>query len=296
MTIAHDIAAWKHAFEGDRQSVLSTLTNFAWDFASYSAIVEMVRLAPEERGEKRLSPLVMDLLARGFWNGSILAIRKLVDKAPLTGATGVCSLRAIVSSARGARRRLTRRVYVEQIAGLPYNYELTKTAYWEWIFSQGPGPHWAPREFHYEPSQERHAEFDWLSGVDACSSRPDDLIREEVFDRLEARLARLDAIADHATILVAHSASDHSRQGRELQSWNLGEAKEALRQLTEVAELVGRWFCFSGMGTVLPTPQFDQFAYLDEPMLQGAVEPLRAAWDAFSVEAEAWPRLPSDTL
>lgn len=296
MAISEEITAWKHAFESDQQSILSTLSSLAWDFASYTAVVELVRAAPESRGEKRLSPLVMDLLARGFWNGSILAIRRLVDNAPLSGPRGVCSLRAMVNVARAARRRITRRVYIEEIAGLAYNYELTKKNYWGWLLSQEPGPKWVPREFHYESSQLRHAEFDWLAGVQSGTSSPDDLIREEVFDQLERRLSRLDAIADHATVLVAHSATDHSRQGRVLANWNLGEAKEALRQLTEIAELVGRWFCFSGVGTVLPTPQFNQFAYLDEPMLHGSVEPLTRAWDTFAAEAEQWRRIENSRL
>lgn len=283
------IASWKRAFEVDDQGILPTLINFAWNYASFSTIVEVVRNSPEEPdGSKPLNPLLFDLLIGGYWGNALLAVRRLVDKGPIHGPNGVCSISAIIQDVRACRQRLTRKVYVEDIAGLPYNYQILKDRYWRHLLAQPPGPQHVPRELWYEPSEDRHAQFDWLSGTTPGNSTPDDLIREEVFDRLEARLAPLDGVAAHATVHYAHAATEASRNGRVLAQWGQGEAKEALKVLAETAELVGRWFCYSGIGNILPTPQYDQFRFLDR-LAPISEEQLQQHWDDFDQEVDRWP-------
>lgn len=290
------IKSWKIAFEVDEQAVLTTLINFAWNYASFATIVELVRGTPEDHeGEKPLNPLLFDLLIGGYWGNALLAVRRLVDKGPIQGRDGVCSISAIIRDARACRLRLTRKVYVEDIAGLPYNYEALKDRYWRHVLAQPPGPQYVPRELWYEPSEARHTQFDWLSGTTPGSSSPDDLIREEIFDRLEARLAVLDGVSAHATVHYAHAATEASRNGRVLVQWGHTEAKDALKVLAETAELVGRWFCYSGIGDILPTPQYDQFRYLDR-LAPVPPERLQEQWDAFADEVSRWSFIEDDQL
>jgi len=291
------IASWKAAFEDEDQGVLHTLINLAWDLAAFDAFVGMVRGAPDdEDGKQQVNPLIFHLVNQGFWLSAFMAIRRLLDRGAIRGPDGVCSLRAIVNDARAARGRLTRRAYVEDISGVPYNYEVTRRRQVEFAEAQDEAVFWVPRDLWPETSHQRHVEFDWLAGVGAGESRDSDLIREEIFDRLDARLNGLEAIAEHATVHFAHAATQASREGRMLEGFNLGEVKDALRVLTQTAELVGRWFCFTGTGDVLPTAQFDQFAYLYQPLFPADANPLREAWERFADEVGEWPRIENDDL
>lgn len=292
------VAIWKAAFEGDGQSVMSTLTNFAWNYAAFQTFVAIAQAAPtDEDGQSRLNPLMFQLASTGFWGWAFPAFRRLLDTGPLHGANGVCSLRAIVRDARSVRHRITRRVYVEVIGEAPYDYLELRRQQDEFMRGLGEGIHAIPRRLTPEISEYRHAEFDWLSAVDPADRSPDDLIQDAVFDRLEARLASLDHIYEHATVHYAHAATQASRQGRGLQGFNLAEANAALRELTEVATFVGRWFCNGSAGPILPVAQdFDPFAYLDQPLFTGDVGELQATWDAFETESQAWREIENERL
>jgi len=195
------------------------------------------------------------------------------------------------------RHQLTRQVFVEQIAGLEYDYDAVEQRYWSYIRSQPAGEAiLVPRELDSDPSRMRHELFDWLSGADAGMRSPTDVIREAVFDSLEARLAQLNGVVDHAHVEIAHAATEFSRNGRRLQKWDLSDAKEAIQNLAQVAQLAGEWFCYSGIGTVLPHPQFDQFAYLDQPLFAGDPAALREIWRGLEHEISDWHDIDPKTL
>jgi hypothetical protein len=283
------IALWKHIYETDDNAISKQISKLAWDLAAFSCMVELVHRAPDAGNSKRLNSMFMDMLVSGFWSMTMQGVRKLAERRTIHGAHGVCSLGGLIQDAKDVRLRLTRRVFVEDIAGADYNYRATEDLYWQWALAGEPfQARWVPREYHYEISQQRHELFDWLSGKVPGTSNPDDIIREEVFDDLEARLTRLNGIVEHVNVEVAHAATEASRQGRVLERWNLTDAKDAIKELAQIAELVGNWFCFSGVGTVLPTPQFDQFAHLDQPLFHGDVAVLREIWNALDEEMGHW--------
>ena len=225
------------------------------------------------------------------------AVRRLAERDTIHGQYGVCSLGGLLSDAKAVRRSLTRRVFVEDIACLGYNYAAIEDQYWQFMRAQEPGQaYFVPRHLHYEPSAQRHATFDWLSGTTAGSSRPDDLIREEVFETLERRLSRLDGVLEHVNVEIAHAATEFSRTGRALQQWNLDDAKDAVKELAQIAQLVGEWFCFSGIGSLLPHPQFDQFQHLEQPLFSGDRHQLQATWDGLEREIGQWHDVDPEAL
>lgn len=288
------IAAWRHAFEEDDNAVLPTLVNFAWNFAAFQTIAKAVELAPANAdGSKNLNFMMLNLLRGSYWGGAILAIRRLVDRGPLHGPVGVASLRSILGDVVACRLRLNRRVYLEDIAGLDYDYEDIERRAFEYLLAQPEGAAvWMPRELDDSSSRRRHEEFDYLSGTAPDQRLPNDLIRPEVFELLEARLQRVDQVADHATIYFAHASTEASRADRGIAEWGPADAKGAFQNLVQTAELIGRWFLYSGVGDVLPTPQYDQFAHMDEPLLQPVNLPaLHAVWDGFAAETGEWPRI-----
>lgn len=292
------IELWKHIFDTDDNAISKALSGLAWNFAAFSCIAEVVRSAPDEGAGKRLNGMILEMIASGYWSNTMQGVRRLAEREAINGPRGVCSLGGLIQDARFARNRLTRKVFVEDIAELPYNYEAVRDQYWQYLFQQPIGvADWIPREYHYEPSEQRHALFDWLSGTSPNTSTPDDLIREEVFDALEQRLARLEGVVEHVNVEIAHAATEASRHGRVLDRWGLNDAKAALKELAQIAELTGNWFCFSGIGTLLPTPQFNQFEYLDQPLFVGDMARLQEIWNAIDAEASDWHNVePSDLL
>lgn len=285
------VAEWKRIFDTEENAISKRLSQLAWEVAVFSCVVEMVRQAPEVDGQKRLNGVVMDMLATGFWTGTMQAVRRLVEREPIRGPHGVCSLGGLISDARSCRVRLTREVFVCEIAGLEYDFNKVRDAheaFWTEQLRAGNHSIWVPREFQYEPSMQRHAEFNWLSGVSSEDMAPEDVIRDEVFDALDARLARLSTVMDHVNVEIAHAATEASSAGRVLERWGLPEAKQAVREIAEIAHVAGNWFCYSSAGTVLPHPQFDQFAHLDAPLYTGDRARLQQIWDDFADEAQSW--------
>ena len=287
------IKVWREAYEGDDNAIVPSLVTFTWNYAAYMSIVRMIEATPEdEAGVKQLNFLTLDLLRQSYWGGAILAIRRLLDPGNLRGSKGVCSLRALIADVERCRDHLTRRVYVEDIAGLDYNYEAIEQRADEYLRSMSPRVVWMPREFDSNSSCIRHEQFDFLSGVNKDARSEDDLIQPSIFDQLEARLCRLSGVPFHATIHFAHSSTKASREGRELAKWGTEDAKAALQLLAETAELVGRWFVHSGIGDTLPTPQYDQFDYLDKPMASARIlTDLHRQWDDFGDETARWPMI-----
>ena len=106
----------------------------------------------------------------------------------------------------------------------------------------------------------------------------------------------MDRVAEHATLRYAHAATADSRAGRVLGNWNLTDAFDALKLLVQTAELVGRWFCYSGTGDVLPTAQHDRFEYLDLPMFAGDQAILVDTWESFADECARWPHIEKEEL
>lgn len=287
------IALWKKVFDTDHNSISQGLFRLGWDLAAFSCIVEMVRQAPDGDGNnKRLNGMVLEMLGTGFWSNTMQGVRRLVERETIHGPRGVCSLRGLIDDAKAIRHRLTRRVFVEEIAGLEYDHAAIEARYWQWMMAQPAGEaHWVPQEFHFERSRERHITFDGLSGTTPDTRSPDDVIREEVFAALEQRLSALDGVVDHVNVKIAHAATEFSRTGRVLPQWNLDDARNAIKELAQIAQHVGDWLCASGIGTVLPHPSFDLFAHLDQPLFVGDPQPLRDLWAKLDAEMSEWCRV-----
>lgn len=283
------IELWKRIFDTDDNAISKTLPHLAWNLAAFTCLVTMVRHASAETNGKRLNGMMLEMLVSGFWSNTMQGIRRLAEWQDIEGSRGVCSLGGLIRSAKKVRHELTRHVFVEDIASLNYDYAATEGRYLRYLSSQPPGqPTWVPQEYDHDLSRHRHELFDWLSGTSREEAAADDVIREEVFETLERRLARLDSVMDHVNVQIAHAATDVSRQGRTLDRWGLEDAKAAIKELAVIAQVAGEWFCNSGIGTVLPHPQFNQFANLDQPFFAGDPSLLQQVWNDLESEIGQW--------
>lgn len=130
------IVEWKRIFETEDNAIIKTLSQMAWDVAAYSCVVEMVRQAPTVGGEKQLNGLIMDMLATGLWAGTMQGVRRLVEVETIRGPRSVCSLGGLIADVRASRMKLTREVYLRDIAGLDYNYHRTYAGYNAFVTEQ----------------------------------------------------------------------------------------------------------------------------------------------------------------
>lgn len=283
------IEHWKAVYDTDDNAITKGLSKLSWDLASFACVVEMVNSAPEDAQGKRLNAMVVEMLVSGFWNNMMQGVRRLAERQSIHGARAVCSLGGLLDDVKAVRHRITRRVFVEDIAGLEYDWKAIDERYWAHVLSQREAGYMnVARELDCEPSRQRHVTFDWLSGTSPEDANPEDVIRAEVFDALEARLSRLDAVVEHVNVQIAHAATEFSRTGRQLQEWNLADARAALKELAQISQVVGEWFCFSGVGSILPHPQFDQFAHLDQPFYTGDFQRLQETWDEVENDIRQW--------
>lgn len=290
------IEVWRHAFSGDQNSIEATLTTFSWNLAVFQTVVKAVELTPEDHdGNKPLNGMILELLRNTYWGSALLAIRRLVDRGNINGKKGVVSLRSILNDARLHREDITRRVFVEDIAGLAYDpdefYKSTSD------IREDRGLIAIPHRLSPGTITLRHETFDFLSNTTSDNRSPFDLIDKRIFDRLESRIATLDDIAEHASIHFAHAATDVSRQGRGIGPWGLSQTLPALKTLVETAELIGRWFAYASLSTVLPTPQYDHFSHINQPIFPiEDTSALEVEWAKFSDMTEEWIAIEDNDL
>ena len=298
-SLKENLALWRQAVIDDENGIERTLISLAWHHAVFLSTAKAVELAPNgANGRKQLNPYLLELISTSYWGSVVMAIRRLVDPGRLEGTKGVSSLRSVLRSVRENRTSITRHAYVEIIAGLEYDADAVEARYWDYLVrnsESGGQAVWIPSELHVEPIRGRHEQFDFLSGKTPQTRSEDDLIREDIFDKFEARLKVVDVIAEQGTIYFAHAATKESRGSRGIDSFGTTQAREALRVLVETTELVSRWFLYHSLHSVMPTAQDDPFQHLDKPLLQTeGIEPLRREWERYSAEVEGWSSL-SDT-
>jgi hypothetical protein len=137
-------------------------------------------------------------------------------------------------------------------------------------------------------SEWAHRHFDFLSGGSEGNRSPEDLILPSVFENIEARLARMNDIADHVGSHVAHAGNKESRAGKDLENFDIRDAREALKNLKQVADLVGTWFAKEGEAG-LAIYQGDKFEGLDQPLVTtGDLKALEEQWAEIDRDVAAW--------
>src|SRR5579871_1205418 len=151
-TLAEHLKVWRKAFFDDDNAVERTLTSLAWHHAVFLSIVKAVEMAPADRkGKKKLNPYVLDLLSTSYWGAVIMAIRRLVDPGQLRGRRGVASIRSVLNDVRAKKNLITRRAFIETIAGLEYDGDAVEERFWKFMFERSEkGVAWIPPELHYD--------------------------------------------------------------------------------------------------------------------------------------------------
>jgi hypothetical protein len=291
--------SWLHLLTGDPDhAVWKQITGMLWNDAIFRIANEsrrLSRLAGYKSSARNWS--IAQFMDQGFVAVQTLSIRKLMEKAASKPARQVVSLRRVLDDIRAHRQLITRENNVAY-DGLPYDPEPGERAYIESLVKQGgSGVHkrWLPTTGTdaWSVSQMIHERFDKLSGVARDQRSRDDIVREDVFDRIEAMLTDsgwLD-IAEFGNKFIAHAADEHSR-GSLLEGQN-GFSLDRLARCHEgicraAASIYGS-ILWEGSSGLFPIPQFNHFDNLEAVWLSPHdIETLSAFWDAHVEKVELW--------
>ena len=287
--------AWVHLLDGDPEhSIHLQIGGMMWADAAYRAMNEARRFSTEQNPTAAIAPMLAELLDHGYVASMILAIGKLTDAQQRKADRGVISLRAILGDIRQNRDLLTRELYVCH-GGLPYDPDASEERYYRRNPPVPGQPRWVPTDGPdaFRVAERAHASFDALAGVSKSARKPDDMIRNEVFDNLDALLNCPDI--KHCNGLrnkfVAHAATATSRATANVAGFEitLDQIASAQRSLIVANHKIRRDILWDGAGNPVPTPQFDQFSHLDRTFVQTEnVHELHRWWNRHAADRAAW--------
>ena len=281
------VLIWREAFLDETTGIYRTIGDLLWHYAAFATLVKIVGLAAARReGEPAINQMLFDLAAEGFWANLLLGTRRLLDGGCLKGETGVYSLRSVISDVEACLPMLTRRRYIEVVRQAPYDYYSIELREQQRVLSLGSAS-WVDNSSLI--SRCAHSDFDKMSGTDEASRSEGDVILPAVLQNLEKRLASLDSIGKFVSSHIAHSGNFESRAGKSLgDAFDIRESRLALKNLQEIAGLVGLWFANTGAAG-LAVYQGDQFAGLDAPLVRPEqISELTKHWREIEQDIEQW--------
>jgi len=281
---------------GDPHAIRRQLTAMTWDAAAYRVVNEARRLAPPaEDGGVELNGLMHRLIDKCFFESQMLAIRRLTDVYNLKGKKSVYALTALLKDMEENTSLITR-AHIFAAEGLAYDdkavYDDLQQCRAE--RTMGGEKFWVePNVLAWGQSARRHEQIDRLAGTSEQSRSPGDCVSSDVFVRLQKKLG--DATSEVKKCVdkfVAHAATLESRSYARMQDigLTLNHLWEAHKSLCQVTHFVSVVLLGDSMGPPLPTPQYDQFAYIDRPLVTTEkVAFLEEEWRKYSKETQEWP-------
>ncbi|WP_055661630.1 AbiU2 domain-containing protein [Roseibium aggregatum] len=287
------IENWRDAFRDNTTGIHKTIDDLLWNYAAFRTAIRIISLANQRnRNRSPINQMLFDLIANGYWSGLLLGVRKLLDKGHLNGGKGVYSIRSVLDDISVCRPKLTRRVYVEQVRNCQYDLDALLAEHGERLRTADGRPTWVSKALIL--SEDCHKEFDFLSGTAPENRTSDDLIQEAIFERLELRLSNLERISAHVSTHVAHAGNRQSREGKSLDEFDIRDARVAMKELKQLADLVGVWFANEG-GAGLATYIGDQFEGLDNALIATIdLDKLEENWRSIDHDISSWRLSPED--
>ena len=287
---------WLEVLDGeDRSAIKNQVTQMAWDAAVFRVINEARRLAPcTPDGDVKLNGMVHRLLNRGFFISQMVSIRRQVDVWGLEGKNSVYSLTGLLKDVREHHDLLTRKSIFEA-ENLEYDVESIRRAAEKYASSQienGKRAFFTPANLDWQQSERRHQDVDHLAGVVPAARSPEDTIQDEVFTNLLAMLKDpCHIVKDHVDKFIAHAATpeDRADAGADEAGIALNHLWESHRILCQAISFLSVHIFGGASFHPLPDPLFDQFEYIDNPLVApDQVQRLQAVWEQYRSESSEW--------
>jgi FAD/FMN-containing dehydrogenase len=258
-----------------------------WSDVSFRTISH---IAMNDPNSALRNTLVAEQIINGYVANQVLAIRRLLDSG-----RGVISLRRLLIDIRSNFHLFTRENCV-CYDGLPYDYEAIR----EKDYASRAGPPGKPVVFWvatkgpdgWGGSQAAHRHFDKMAGVLPQKRTREDRLHPSLLDAVESWLEHTDAnaLADWSHAYLAHAGNFASRQRiKDAEVTNI-KITEAIKCIARATEALSADILYHAGRTnaLMPTPQFDQFEGLDQPLMKPeADDEARELWRSLTQERDA---------
>ncbi len=275
--------------EDEHHAIWQTISAMVWADVSFRTISH---IAMNDLNSALRNTLVAEHIIHGHVANQVLAIRRLLDNG-----RGVISLRRLLLDMRSNFHLFTRENCV-CYDGLPYDYEALREKDYArrlaksggksaafWVATKGPDG--------WGGSDRAHKHFDKMAGVHPQDRNRLDRLPKSLLDAVGSWLEHTDAneLAKWSDNYLAHAGSLASRQRineAEITNNKITAALKCIARATEA--LSADILCHAGRtNALMPTPQFDQFEGLDQPLMKiEAEEDARETWNNLTDERDAF--------
>lgn len=264
-------------------SVVNQIHELAWDTAVFRTLNEARRIEPH----RAVNGAMWELIAKGYAGIMTLGVRRLIDDD-----RRVDSVWNVIAEVEKRPELLTRENFVCH-DGLPYDYDKVRAQYLaslgrsgrataRWLSTKGPQA-WSSSEL-------LHKQFDALAGYPLKRRRLDG-VGPAVLVALKEKLKHpaIQKVRTWTDRRVAH-AERISADSDPIPIPTYNDIDTALEIIVGVTNfLSANLFYDAAFGSVVPTPQFDVLAALDEPFVTAANLPLlHRYWDELSAAMGKW--------
>ena len=239
----------------DDTSIARQIRDLIWHTMTYRTLNEARRI---ETG-RSVNGELWHLVTAGYASLMTMGIRRLVDKNK-----DAMSVYTLIEKISKRPEFLTRELFV-CYDGLPFDHEQAFRQYGSQYLS---GQVYRPEMFGpgaWGVSEMRHKAFSRVSG-DAGKQKRCDKIPASIFSDLKERL-KVPVVVKVCTMadkVVAHTENVPDDKPVPIATYN--DIDEALGVIIRVANAVGLYFFYDQpFGDIVPTPQYDFFASLDQP-------------------------------
>lgn len=291
---------WLNQLTGDtNHAICEQISAMLWNNAMFQMINESRRLSGLEKGYKSSAQngAIAQFVDQGFVAMQTLSIRRLMDRAAPRPERQVISLRRLLDDIKDHHHLITRENFISY-DGLPYNTECAERSYIESALNR------TEKEFQiiglpttrskaWSVSKTNHEHFDKLSGVDSNSRSRKDLIKNDVFDKIEALLVASGwrDIAEFSNKFIAHAADEHSRSTLldNQYGFSLNRLERCHKAICLATAAIHGSILWEGTLGFFPVLQYDHLEHLDAAWLRSQdIAALSAFWDSHVENVESW--------
>lgn len=287
--LKENIDLWKTCLGGDDpHSISNQLAEMSWDIAVFKVVNEAIGMSGvNSSGETKQNGMVWNLFSTCFFKTQLMTARNLMDVYPLTGTRGVYSLLSVLKDIE-KHVALLNRFELIQAVGLEYDHMPRKIAFEKFVAQQhknGNHVYSVPRECWYEEILNWHKNFDRLSGSVAEDRSKKDQLQTIIIQNLIIKLEKAtNKIYEFVNKFIAHKASPGSRKTINADEIEItyNHILNAHKAFLEVANFVSLEICYDGTGALMPTTAFDQFKYLEVPLITtDKLKSVEKVWSEF---------------
>ncbi|PKO05891.1 MAG: hypothetical protein CVU41_09715 [Chloroflexi bacterium HGW-Chloroflexi-3] len=281
----------------DRNSIFQQINLMIWDTSIFRVVVACRKKKVEKNSEEpEINGALHSFIDRNYFQSQCLYIRRIIDSSfVIRGKKGVFSLGALLKDLKKYRLELNREKFLF-LLGKPYDYSEIQKKENEYLKTHHNCI--VPSEYDWWPIEEAHRFFDRLCGINITERRPDDVIPEQVFSRLDDKLSTCKKIIEYVEKNIAHSATQDSREIQNAEDLRITfhQIWDAQKIVFEVANFLSTAL-FSTGNMALQTENHNFYQYWDKPMFEcDEIGLVRSTVKAYRDETSKWSETAIDNI